>query len=136
MSIIAAVTAGMPILKDMVESFLGTIPDPQERLEKEKLLAQIISEATKGNHETNKIEAQNPSLFVSGWRPFVGWVCGISFAYHFVMQPIIIFALIQADMPPEVPELDIGALTTVLMGMLGLGGLRTYEKLKGVNRVR
>ena len=75
----------------------------------------------------NEVEAQHRSLFVSGWRPSVGWVCSLAFAYHFVAFPII--RTIYPDI--DFPQLDTEPLFTVLMGMLGLGGLRTFEKLKG-----
>jgi len=74
----------------------------------------------------NEIEAQHRNLFVSGWRPSVGWVCSLAFAYHFVAFPII-----KTIYPnTEFPVLETEPLFTVLMGMLGLGGLRTYEKIK------
>ena len=75
----------------------------------------------------NEVEAQHRSIFVAGWRPFIGWCCGLAFAYHFVIFPII--QTIYTEQ--EFPVLDTEPLFTVLMGMLGLGGLRTFEKLKG-----
>ena len=83
--------------------------------------------------EVNKAEAASGSIFKGGWRPFIGWVCGSAFAYHFVLQPVIVFAVLTAgvDLPP-LPEFDMASLMTVMMGMLGLGGLRTYEKQKGL----
>ena len=85
--------------------------------------------------EVNKAEAASGSVFKGGWRPFIGWVCGGAFAYHFVLQPVIVFAVVAAgvDLPP-LPEFDMTSLMTVLMGMLGLGGLRTYEKQKGLTQ--
>jgi hypothetical protein len=85
--------------------------------------------------EVNKAEAASGSLFKGGWRPFVGWVCGIALLYHFILSPVILFvvALTGVDIPP-IPEFDMGSLMTVLMGMLGLGGLRTYEKQKGITK--
>jgi hypothetical protein len=85
--------------------------------------------------EVNKAEAASGSVFKGGWRPFIGWVCGSAFAYHFVLQPVIVFAVLTAgvDLPP-LPEFDMTSLMTVLMGMLGLGGLRTYEKKQGITK--
>ena len=79
--------------------------------------------------QVNQNEAKHSSVFVAGWRPFVGWVCGFALLYHFIAQPVIVlFTGI------ETPTFDMGTLTTVLMGMLGLGGLRTFEKSKGIAR--
>lgn len=83
----------------------------------------------------NKEEAKHRSIFVSGWRPFVGWTCGVALAYHFVLSPLILFGVTVAGVEiPDLPEFDMGSLMTVLMGMLGLGGLRTYEKQKGLTK--
>ena len=85
--------------------------------------------------EINNGEAASGSLFKGGWRPFVGWVCGIALLYHFILSPLILFGvtLTGVDIPP-IPQFDMGSLMTVLMGMLGLGGLRTYEKQKGITK--
>ena len=81
--------------------------------------------------EVNKAEAASGSLFKGGWRPAVGWVCAIAFAYHFIIKDLIIFGASFAGAElPELPEFDMGTLLTVLGGMLGIGGLRTYEKQK------
>lgn len=89
-------------------------------------------ELAKGQLEINKAEAASGSLFKGGWRPFIGWVCGFAFVYHFILQPIIVFAVTVAGVTlPPLPEFDMGTLMPVLMGMLGLGGLRTVEKLQG-----
>jgi len=83
--------------------------------------------------EVNKAEAASNSVWKGGWRPFVGWVCGAAFAYHFVLQPLAIFGLAAYGMEvPPLPNFDMGQLMTVLMGMLGLGGLRSFEKYKHV----
>lgn len=92
-------------------------------------------ELAKGQLEINKAEASHRSIFVAGWRPFVGWTCGIALAYHFVIAPLVLFAAAFAGVEiPTLPEFDMGSLLTVLMGMLGLGGLRTFEKFKGVSK--
>jgi hypothetical protein len=85
--------------------------------------------------EVNKAEAASGSIFKGGWRPAIGWVCASAFAYHFVLQPVIVFVVLSAgvDLPP-LPEFDMASLMTVMMGMLGLGGLRTYEKQKGITK--
>ena len=85
--------------------------------------------------EVNKTEAASGSFFKGGWRPFVGWVCGVAFAYHFIIQPLVIFILTAIGMDiPDLPEFDMGTLLPVLGGMLGIGGLRTYEKHKGLTK--
>ena len=85
--------------------------------------------------QVNLAEAQSGSVFKGGWRPFVGWVCGIALLYHFILTPCILFgvALLGINIPP-LPAFDMSSLLTVLMGMLGLGGLRTFEKTKGVSK--
>ena len=92
-------------------------------------------ELAKGQLEVNKAEAASGSVFKGGWRPAIGWVCASAFAYHFVLQPVILFVALAAglDIPP-LPEFDMASLMTVMMGMLGLGGLRTYEKQKGLTQ--
>ncbi len=92
-------------------------------------------ELAKGQLEINKAEAQHRSLFVAGWRPFVGWTCGVALAYHFIVAPLVLFATAYAGIEaPPLPEFDMGSLLTVLMGMLGLGGMRTFEKFKGLTK--
>ena len=85
-----------------------------------------------GQMAVNQIEAVNSSLFVSGWRPFIGWICGAAFAYKFVLAPAVAFGLTAAGHPVVLPVLDFTEMSTVLLGMLGIGGLRTLEKIKGV----
>jgi hypothetical protein len=85
--------------------------------------------------EINKAEAASGSLFKGGWRPFVGWTCGFALLYHFILCPLIIFVvtIFGVEIPP-LPEFDMGSLMTVLLGMLGIGGLRSYEKTKGLTK--
>ena len=82
--------------------------------------------------EVNKAEATHKSLFVAGWRPACGWICSIALLYHFVLQPIIVFILSAAGYLYDLPSFDMSSLMTVLMGMLGLGGLRSFEKSKNI----
>lgn len=76
--------------------------------------------------EINKIEAQHRTIFVAGWRPFIGWVCGFALAYNFVLRDLLVWYFGEATAPPA---LQMEHLITVLIGMLGLGGMRTFEKL-------
>lgn len=113
------------------------IPDADERA---KLAHEIATMAEKQAHElalaqieVNKAEASSGSVFKGGWRPFIGWVCGIAFLYHFVLQPLLLFTIAVVGVQlPTLPEFDMGTLLTVLGGLLGLGSLRTFEKTKGV----
>lgn len=95
-------------------------------------LEMVIHSANLAQMEVNKAEAVHTSVFVSGWRPFVGWTCGISLAYHFLLAPLLQFSFALAGIEQDLPEFDFSQLSTILMGMLGLGGLRTFEKMKGV----
>ena len=97
-------------------------------------LAQLDAEVKliTGQIEVNKVEAANQSLFVAGWRPAIGWVCGAAFAFKFILGPAAVVAMAMAGHPITLPEFDFTEMSTILMGMLGLGALRTVEKVKGV----
>jgi hypothetical protein len=84
-------------------------------------------ELAKGQLEVNKTEAAHKSLFVAGWRPAIGWICGLALLYSTILAPILGIWF-------SVPPVDSSLLTSVLMGMLGLGAMRTVEKSKGVQR--
>ena len=83
--------------------------------------------------EINKIEAQNPSLFVSGWRPFIGWVCGISLTYAAIIEPLSRFlAQVLFKYTGTFPVIDTTLTLQILLGLLGLAGMRSWEKKEGV----
>tara|TARA_B100000768_G_C11193822_1_gene338544 strand:+ start:371 stop:748 length:378 start_codon:yes stop_codon:yes gene_type:complete len=84
-------------------------------------------ELAKGQLAVNAIEAAHKSLFVAGWRPFIGWICGVGMLYNVLISQILGIWF-------EVPVVDPSLLTPVLMGMLGMGAMRSYEKTKGVQR--
>jgi|TARA_B110000259_G_C13705495_1_gene278187 hypothetical protein len=84
-------------------------------------------ELAKGQLAVNAVEAAHKSLFVAGWRPFVGWICGVGLLYNVIISQILGIWF-------EVPTVDPSLLTPVLMGMLGMGAMRSYEKAKGVQR--
>lgn len=93
------------------------------RAEQQGQLAQI---------EVNKAQAENPNVFVSGPRPFIMWVCGFALAYQFVLSPIVQWGFLIAGSPiADPPKLD-NVLWELIFGILGMSGLRTFEKLNGV----
>ena len=100
--------------KDQKAALAHEISTMAERHAQELAMSQI---------KVNQEEAKSGSIFIGGWRPFVGWTCGIALMYHFILQPCIIFfaTMFGAELPP-LPAFDMGSLMTVLMGMLGLGG--------------
>jgi hypothetical protein len=91
-----------------------------------------VFELAKAQISVNAVEAASTSLFVSGWRPFIGWICGFALAYKFIFAPLLSYAFAVFGHPVDMPVLDFTEMLTVLMGMLGLGSLRTLEKIKGV----
>lgn len=82
-----------------------------------------------GQIDINKIEAQSSNLFIAGWRPFIGWSCGCGFVYQLLLQPII-----TGIIDHQFPVLDMNTLIALLGALLGLGGYRTYEKIKGASK--
>ena len=116
----------------VVDQFVESPSEAAAQRLKEQALAM---QAELRQIEVNAKEAEHASVFVSGWRPFVGWVCGSALAYTYIVQPFLTFSLRvwQPDFP-EPPSLDLGELMPVLLGMLGLGAMRSYEKTKGVHR--
>ena len=119
------------------------IPDPAAKaaanLELLKLaqtgdLAALAAETdlAKGQLAVNQAEAASGNGFVGGWRPFIGWVCGTGLAFQFLVAPLGTWGAALAGHPVAVPDLDMSTLSTLLIGMLGLGGMRTLEKIQGV----
>lgn len=118
-------------------------PDPQAKAQAQIQMLQLQQagefkeldaqlQMAKGQTDTNLAEAQNPKLFVSGWRPFIGWICGLGLASQFIVAPFATWAATLIGHPVTFPTLDLGTLMTLLAGMLGLGTLRTTEKINGV----
>ncbi len=131
------------LIKSMIGPIIGPlidrIPDPNERARaKEQIETQMLAALTslvQGQLEINKAQAQHGSIFVAGARPAIMWICAIALGWNYIAQPVLNWGLFVygADIAAA-PSLDTGELTTVLLGMLGLGGLRTYEKRLGVAR--
>jgi len=116
---------------DIVGKLIDKVTDNVDRftLDKEEK-AKLITEINKAQLEVNKVEAGHTSKFVSGWRPFTGWICATALGYHFILQPLLTFVLYTFGNEIVLPTFDMTTLTTVLLGMLGLGGMRSFEKVK------
>ena len=110
------------------------VVDKDLKMKLQHELETALHSANLAQLEVNKAEAAHKSIFVAGWRPFVGWVCGVALAYHFILAPLLQFGFALGGVEQDLPEFEFGQLSTVLMGMLGLGGLRTFEKMKGISR--
>lgn len=113
----------------IVDRFVET---PEEKQAAEIVKAKMLMRPGEVQAELNKIEAGHRSVFVAGWRPFIGWVCGVALLYNFIVRDIMAWVITntgtQASLPPE---LAMEHLLTILLGMLGLGGMRTFEKMNG-----
>ena len=147
--------AAIPIIGDLIkgaESLISeAITDKDKKnelnaqlkrlqLETENRLLEREHDAKIAQIEVNKEEAKSKSLFVAGWRPAVGWTCCFAMVFNFIIQPLILWILpILSVWYPEAakitppPALSLGEMLPILMGMLGLGAYRTYEKKNGVN---
>lgn len=126
----------LPAVTDIVGRFLPEDKEKKAAAEREiqAKLTEHLAKIDIAQLEINKQEAAHRSVFVAGWRPFIGWTCGVALAYTYVLQPVLIFILAQTGHLVQLPTMNLGEMMPVLMGMLGLGGLRTYEKFKGVSK--
>jgi hypothetical protein len=122
---------GLGAVADLAKTVIGAIFPNKTEEEKAQLAAALA--LVQGQLDTNKAEASSTNLFVAGWRPFVGWVCGTGFGVQFVIGPLGEWVATMAGHPVHFPQLDLGTLMPLLLGMLGLGGMRTYEKVSGIN---
>lgn len=134
------ITALLGIGSKLIDHFFPNAADASAaklqllEMQQSGTLAQLASDTdiAKAQAVIDQNEASNKSLFVAGWRPWVGWVCGAAFAYAFVIQPIALFICAAVGHPLALPSLDLSQMMPVLLGMLGLGGMRSFEKVKGV----
>lgn len=135
---------GIPGIGAIVEG-VGKVADDlftsdEERLKISLQEKQIEAGLVQGQLEVNKAEAQNPNMFVAGWRPFIGWVGGLSMAYQFILYPFLTWgwAFMQAKQwvpagSSAPPALDADILWTIVTGMLGIAGMRSFDKVKGTD---
>lgn len=128
----SGITKALGVIGNIADDLITT---KEEKMKIEYDFYKVDAELAKGQLDINKTEAQHKSIFVAGWRPFIGWVCGSAFAYNFILYPILQFLAVVFGWAEvkDLPHLDMSEMMPVLLGMLGLGGMRTYEKNKGVN---
>ncbi len=121
------------LFKDIRAAITGKeIADPTKLAEIEAKLTEIEAQLTQGQLLINQIEAQHASVFVAGWRPACGWCCAFALAYHYIINPLMTWVSAVVGHPIVLPMLDVSDLMVLLLGMLGIGGMRSYEKIKGV----
>jgi hypothetical protein len=116
---------------NIIDKFVET---DEEKKAAEIILMKTQQEPDKWQALTNQIEATHRSMFVAGWRPFIGWICGIGIGCHFVFFPIIHWGAALAGRTLDMPELAFGELMTLVISLLGLGATRTYEKKNNLTK--
>ena len=129
------INAIIPIIGSVLDKI---IPDNNAKEQaKQQIEKALIDNAAKINitqAETNKVEASHRSVFVSGWRPFLGWISGCGFAWMFVISPLARWVCALQGITVDLPELQSDVLMELTLAMLGLAGLRTWEKSKGLTK--
>lgn len=131
----------LPVLGALIDKF---IPDPAQQaqakikmieMEQAGELKELDASLQRDVAQValNKIEAGSDNIFKSGWRPFIGWTCGVGFVYAVLIYPILSWISIVYGITPP-PNLDTSVLMSVMLGMLGLGGMRSFEKFKGITK--
>jgi hypothetical protein len=118
---------GLGAVSGLADTIINKIWPDKSEAEKQQLAAAVS--LIQGQIAINQAEASNPSVFVSGWRPAIGWVCGMACAWNWVGLPVVKAGLAIYGHPLALSPADIGEMMPILLGMLGLGGLRTVEKL-------
>jgi hypothetical protein len=125
----------LPILAPMLSRLLESVlPDPQARQKELDRLLGALAQSDLSQLEVNREEARSGRLFIAGWRPFIGWVCGIALLYTYLAAPLASYVGFVSGHPiPKLPTLD-DKLFELMLGMLGMAGLRSVEKIKGAAR--
>jgi hypothetical protein len=122
-----AIAAGLKVLDKFV-------PDPEAKAKAESELRSNLQAWDKTQTDVNAVEAANANVFVSGWRPFIGWTCGLALAYQYVLAPLVMWITLTMGVHLAAPPKLDDMLWQLVFAMLGMGGLRTFEKIKGVAR--
>jgi hypothetical protein len=121
---------GVGAVADLAKSVVDRIwPD---KTEEERMQIASAMAVVQGQLDANKAEAASPSMFVSGWRPAVGWVCVLAFCWNMIGLSVAKLVLSLINHPMQISPADLSEMMPILIGMLGLGGLRTVEKINGV----
>lgn len=128
----------IPVIGPIIDKLVDRIPDPaareRARLEAEATLLSASIEEMKGQVSINVEEAKHQNIFVSGWRPAIGWSCALAFAFLYVVAPIVQWIAQMYGVVILLPKFDSDALMSLTFGMLGIAGFRTFEKVKGVTK--
>jgi len=131
----SVLTAVIPAVSGLLgEIFDGLSADNKAKAEQAMKLLDMASAQNAGQMEINRTESAHRSLFVAGWRPFIGWVCGLGICYVFLLQPLLhwLLALLYPQWSENLPAFPTDCLLELMFGMLGIGTLRTFEKVRGV----
>lgn len=125
----------LPVLGPLLDTILKRVlPDPEARQKAIIELYAALQASDLAQIEVNKAEAASSSVFVAGWRPMIGWVCAIALLYQYLITPVgMWFSFVIGHPIPQPPNLD-GNLWELMMGILGMGALRSFDKLKGTAR--
>ena len=135
MPIAALLPSLLPVVGDVLDRFFPN-KEEKERAEREiaAKLTEHLAKIDVAQLEVNKAEAASRNIFVAGWRPCLGWVGALSVAYVYLLQPILNMILQLFDVHIDWVVLDLGQLMPLILGMLGMGGLRSFEKAKGLTK--
>ena len=124
---------GIGAVADFASTVVNKLWPDKSEAEKQQLAAAVM--VVQGQIDINKEEAKSPSVFVSGWRPFLGWVCGLACAWNWIGLKIALFIAASYGVALDVQPADLNEMWPILIVMLGLGGMRTAEKFAGVAAV-
>lgn len=131
---------GIPIIGDIIgvvgDVIERIVPDKAKAAEMKHEVAMSLVTSDIAQMAINKEEASHPNVFVSGWRPAVGWVCVIALFFNYIISPLLAWAAVIWMHDAIIPQLDISELLTLLFGLLGMGTLRSYDKRQGTARHR
>lgn len=118
--------------KDLRTAITGQAAiDPAQLAELSARAQEIEARAMEAQVEINKVEAAHSSIFIAGWRPFIGWICGAGLFYHYIGFSLIQWSIAVFHLSVAAPALETEGLLSIIFALLGLGTLRTYEKVRG-----